>query len=203
MKTKVQWRLMPGEERSIEFESNLGFDDELNDAWGITIRRWPLNKEKDDLSNKQALTNVTTCVSSQAGILLAEDDDEMRTFMAWVLRRKGYEVTECSTGLHLLDSLGSFVLSAEPVNFDLIISDIRMPGVTGLEVLEGLQAYKGFPPVILITAFGDEETHLRARQLGAVALFDKPFDLEDLLEKVSEITGVRSINAEEHSSVVD
>jgi DNA-binding response OmpR family regulator len=62
-----------------------------------------------------------------------------------------------------------------------------MPGVTGLEVLEGTREYKEFPPMILITAFGDEETHDQARRLGAAAIFDKPFDIDELLAKVREI----------------
>jgi CheY-like chemotaxis protein len=46
---------------------------------------------------------------------------------------------------------------------------------------------EGFPPVILITAFGDEKTHEQAYLFGAAAVFDKPFDIEDLVTKVQEI----------------
>jgi CheY-like chemotaxis protein len=71
--------------------------------------------------------------------------------------------------------------------FDLVISDVRMPGLTGIEILEGMYKHKGFPPVVLITAFGDEETHEQAHRLGAVAMFDKPFDIDELIAKVQEI----------------
>lgn len=118
-------------------------------------------------------------------ILLAEDDKEMRSLLALMLRKEGYQVRECMDGLSLLDMLSSFFLpDEERENFDLIISDIRMPGVTGMEILLGANELDDFPPIILITAFGDKETHMQAERLGAVALFDKPFDIDEMLEKV-------------------
>jgi CheY-like chemotaxis protein len=72
-------------------------------------------------------------------------------------------------------------------DFDLIVSDIRMPGVTALEVVEGVQQYGGLPPIILITAFGDKDTHMRAYELGVAAVFDKPFEFDGLLAKAREL----------------
>jgi DNA-binding response OmpR family regulator len=121
-------------------------------------------------------------------ILLAEDDKEMRSLMALMLRKEGYRVAECPDGLSLLDSLSFFFLPGEEhENYDLIISDIRMPGVTGMEMLMGASELDNFPPIILITAFGDKETHMQAERLGAAALFDKPFDMDEMLKKVREI----------------
>lgn len=125
-------------------------------------------------------------------ILLGEDDAEMRSVLAEALRSKGYTVVECTEGMSLLAQLSSLLLSPEvagrdPDHFDLIISDIRMPGVTGLSILEGVQLFDGFPPMILITAFGDEETHAEASRLGVAAMFDKPFDVDELLGKVQEL----------------
>ena len=121
-------------------------------------------------------------------ILLAEDDKEMRSLLALMLRKEGYCVTECPDGLSLLDMLSSFFLPGEEhENFDLVISDIRMPGVTGMEILMGANELDNFPPIILITAFGDKETHMQAERLGAVALFDKPFDIDEMLKKVHAI----------------
>ncbi|MDZ7305005.1 MAG: response regulator [candidate division KSB1 bacterium] len=121
-------------------------------------------------------------------VLLAEDDHEMRALLARVLRKAGYEVTECSNGVELLEHLGSYFLpDEEHEEIDLIISDIRMPGVSGLEILEGLSKHDDFTPFILITAFGDTETHAQAERFGALAMFDKPFDIDDLLAKVRKI----------------
>jgi len=126
-------------------------------------------------------------VTNPCHILLAEDDLEMRKLLAWSLRDRGYQVTECEDGDCLLKRLGLSELARPPVTFDLIISDIRMPGVTGLQGLEGAKESLYLPPVILITAFGDELTHARAGKLGVAAIFDKPFEIDDLLEKVIQI----------------
>lgn len=123
-------------------------------------------------------------------VLLAEDDAELRALLAWVLRDDGFRVTECDHGVELLEHLGTSILGEEPAEqFDLIISDIRMPGVSGLTVLEGIKDRVGFPPVIMITAFGDDETHARARQFCAAAIFDKPFDMDDLVNRAWEVIG--------------
>lgn len=125
---------------------------------------------------------------NSSSILLAEDDKEMRNLLALMLRKEGYRVTECPDGLSLLDTLSSFFLdSEEHETVDLIIADIRMPGVTGMEILSGANELSNFPPIILITAFGDKETHLQAKRLGAAALFDKPFDIDEMLKKVRTI----------------
>jgi CheY-like chemotaxis protein len=120
-------------------------------------------------------------------ILVAEDDSEMRRLLVWRLRNAGFETVECSDGFQLLDSLGKPVLSGEPDDFDLIVSDIRMPGVTGLEVLEGIHETEWFVPMILITAFGNDEVHQTAERFGAAAMFDKPFDIDVLIERIREI----------------
>lgn len=127
---------------------------------------------------------------SGARILLAEDTEEMRAVVALRLRQQGYCVTECCNGAELIaelkDYMGNVPAEARKRKFDLIISDIRMPGVFGLSVVEGGSEYRNFPPTILITAFGDEETHERARQFGVAAVLDKPFDMNDLLGKVRD-----------------
>ena len=62
-----------------------------------------------------------------------------------------------------------------------------MPGVTGIQVLESAKEFDDFPPMILITAFGDNNTHAQAEKLGVVAMLDKPFDVGDLLSKVAQV----------------
>ena len=124
--------------------------------------------------------NTEISLPCPAHVLLAEDDRELRRLLAAKLRKEGYVVKEAGTGFELLEHLGAVTLRNQA--FDLIVTDIRMPGLTGLSVVEGLR--NGFKPgsrgtpVILITAFGDEETHAEAKRLGTV-IFDKPFDLDD------------------------
>ncbi len=120
-------------------------------------------------------------------VLLAEDDNEMRHLLSWQLRNHGFDVIECSDGFELLDNLGSPALSQKPDDFDLIVSDIRMPGASGLEVLEGIHECEWYLPMILVTAFGSKETHDQAEKWGAAGIFDKPFEIDDLISRVREV----------------
>ena len=117
-------------------------------------------------------------VPTRGTVLVAEDDPEMRALLETALRADGFNVVAVSDGGALLDLLGDALLGTDHI--DLIVSDIRMPIMTGLQVLTELYQAAWSPPVILVTAFGDPAVHARARTLGAAAVFDKPFDLEDL-----------------------
>jgi CheY-like chemotaxis protein len=128
-------------------------------------------------------------------ILVAEDDGDMRSLVGQLLRQDGYEVVECPNGVGLLDYLSTFLGRSSPERFDLIISDIRMPGLTGLEVIGGLHRRPDFPPTILMTAFGNAEIHAEAEEIGVAAMFDKPFDMHELLAKVHETVPLpRAVN---------
>jgi two-component system response regulator (stage 0 sporulation protein F) len=126
-------------------------------------------------------------------ILQAEDTEEMRSVIAMRLRQQGYSVTECADGAELLARLGVYLhpetveQPPETRKYDLVISDVRMPGVFGTSIVEGASECPDFPPTILITAFGDDETHDKARRIGVAAVMDKPFDMGDLLEKVRTV----------------
>jgi DNA-binding response OmpR family regulator len=124
-------------------------------------------------------------------ILLAEDDDEMRRLLTSALRHAGYRVIECEDGLSLVDHVRSIEKATTGSAMDLIISDIWLPGMTALELLEGMPRRGTLPPIILITAFGSATMHSRAAKVGAVAMFDKPFDIEDLLRRVRELVPLR------------
>lgn len=120
-------------------------------------------------------------------ILVAEDDREMRELLRLTLERAGYAVTLCPHGLDLLVHLTEPAAAPPIEEIALVISDLRMPGVSGLEVVCGLRQELPLPPVILITAFGDVGVHAEARRLGVRAVLDKPFDMGDLLTIVREV----------------
>ncbi len=123
-------------------------------------------------------------------ILLAEDDAELRKLLSWSLRVEGYEVTECPDGLSLLSHLHNYLTADTDPDFQLIVSDIQMPGLTGLEVLEMAMLLERFPPMVLITAFGDEQTHAQAARLGVTAFLDKPFEIEKLVATVRMVAPI-------------
>ena len=120
-------------------------------------------------------------------VLLADDDYEMRKLIAWSLNKQGYQVTECEDGNTLMKKLGIAFPFESVQTFDLIISDIRMPGSTGFQALKNIRKFEDATPMILITAFPDDETRKKAEQLGALAVFEKPFDVEALVAEVRRI----------------
>lgn len=146
---------------------------------------------------ERAMLAATRKADDRPCVLVAEDDDEMRRLLAKVLHADGYATVECHNGIELYQHLEPFVVRRMPLDFDAILSDIRMPGLTGLEILEDLHDCRGFPPVILITAFGDAGVHIRARKAGVAAVLDKPFGTEELLEKLHEIVPHRRIESQE------
>jgi CheY-like chemotaxis protein len=131
---------------------------------------------------EQAATPIPDPGPSRARLLLAEDDFELRDLLAYVLRADGHEVIEAKDGSELWRLLDS----QADQGFALVVSDVRMPGLTALEVLARLQHASRDTPIILITAFGDQTTHQRAIRLGARRVLDKPFDCDELREAVQE-----------------
>jgi DNA-binding response OmpR family regulator len=116
-------------------------------------------------------------------LLLAEDDDGLRPLLAERFRAEGFEVIEAEDGAAVVEYLAeSIVQKRRHPGFDLIVSDIRLPGLNALDVLRGARGALEATPVILITAFGDQRTHDRALLLGASAVFDKPLDVDDLID---------------------
>ncbi len=115
------------------------------------------------------------CLDTHPHILLAEDDDALRELLDFALTRAGYLVSCCTNGLELMEKLAAGDV------YDLVISDLRMPALTGLEVLESQLDNPQRPPFICMTAFGDRQTHDIARRFGAAITIDKPFDLDEMI----------------------
>ena len=126
-------------------------------------------------------THGAVLSSDRIRILLAEDDADLRQLLASELAADGYEVEEVADGRQFADWLARW---SDPDERDdschVIISDIRMPGHSGLDILARLHRLQSKLPVIIITAFGDSATRRLAASLGAVAVFGKPFDVDDL-----------------------
>jgi len=122
-------------------------------------------------------------VLTRPKVLLAEDQPDMRRLVGRLLREAGYDVVELQNGADLWTELVNWQSDEDnPRDPDLVVTDIRMPGSTGLEVLERLRASDWSTPVILMTAFGDLATFREAARLGATRVFSKPFDLTQLVD---------------------
>ena len=121
----------------------------------------------------------------QALVLVAEDDDAMRAIVVEALRKDGYLVSEARDGGRLLVTIARAYVHTEGAELvDVLVSDIRMPVCTGLQIVEQLRAAHCPLRIVLMTAFGDEETRQRAHALGTV-LLDKPFPISELRAAVA------------------
>jgi CheY-like chemotaxis protein len=131
---------------------------------------------------------VRTAGVRRARILIAEDDWAFRDMLVAVFEEDGYEVVAVGNGADLLHVLASSMLPRSGVKeFDIIVSDLRMPGWSGLPGLEKLGNNPMLPPIVAITAFGSEETRQRAEAAGIVAVLNKPFDLDELVALASTV----------------
>lgn len=120
-------------------------------------------------------------------VLIAEDNDAMRALLTTVMQRSGYHVDQAHTGEELIEKLCA-VGDADELP-DAIVSDLVMPGMDGMDALSVIRLIAPSVPFVLITAFGDRQTHQRASELGACAVLDKPFDLVQLREVVFDAAG--------------
>ena len=121
-------------------------------------------------------------------ILVVDDEQEMRSLLEDYLTQEGYECIGSPSAfeaLKLLSSGGNLSAESDRGNLDLIISDIKMPQVDGLEFAERLQSLRPEIPVILITAFGSIETAIEAIKKGAFDYIVKPFKLAEMGINVS------------------
>ncbi len=139
--------------------------------------------------------NVNTNPLRREGtILVIEDDTEMRRLLERVLARDGYQVVAVEDGDQALDWLGLCLFDGSLANVPaLIISDVRLPDFSGLELVEGLLCAAAEIPVILITGFPSQETYTQAFELGAARVLAKPFDLETLRVAVFTVLEARSV----------
>lgn len=126
-------------------------------------------------------------------ILYVEDNPAGREITLFNLRRAGYDVTPASNSQ---EALAHFSLE----KFDLVITDIRMPGLSGLELVRQIHGMAPCLPIIVVTAFGDMETAVEAMRGGACYFIAKPFDRAHLLVAVEKVLGGRFLadEAEAH-----
>lgn len=110
--------------------------------------------------------------------LVADDDPDMLGLVAALLRKEGFLVEEASNGTELL------ALLAEGPKPSLVITDVQMPGMSGLAVLSYVMRRHCRVPVILMTALATEDLRDRAKANGAVAVLAKPFSGLELRELV-------------------
>src|SRR5690242_4346654 len=108
-----------------------------------------------------------------AKILIADDQDMMRDSLAATLAREGHDVMAATDGPIAVTKLSQ-------ARFDLLITDLKMPRMTGIELLAEAKKLRPDMPVVLMTAFATVQTAVEAMKLGAYDYIQKPFDGEEI-----------------------
>ena len=123
-------------------------------------------------------------------ILVVEDDETMEDFLREALQSRDYEVTTASEAASALDKFKNS-------NPDLVVADIRMPGESGLDLLEKIRQLDRRVPVILVTAYGDSDKVIRALRSSADDFLRKPFEAADIIKAVRRQLEEREIYSRE------
>ena len=122
----------------------------------------------------------TSTQDTKSTVYVVDDDDAIRDSLRWLLEANDYKV-------ELYDSGESFIAKYDPNAIAVLVLDVRMPGMSGLEVQEHLLARKADLPIIFITGHGDVPMAVRALKKGAVDFIEKPFQQAALKAQVEHM----------------
>ncbi|RME14726.1 MAG: sigma-54-dependent Fis family transcriptional regulator [Bdellovibrio sp.] len=123
----------------------------------------------------------------KAKILVVDDEESIREFLDIMLSKEGYEVTCAEDGQKALDLF-------KKKSFDMVISDLQMPNMTGIELLKEVKSQSPDTLFMMITAFGTTETAVEAMKLGAYDYITKPFKIDEV--RINVANALRSKNLE-------
>src|ERR1700734_2281245 len=123
-----------------------------------------------------------SCNKESKLVAIVDDDDGVRVTLQELLRSAGFSS-------QTFESAEDFLGSGHQLDTACLITDIRMPGMSGLELQSRLNSERCRIPTIFITAHGDEEMRFQALRAGAVEFLPKPFDDEVLIESVRAALG--------------
>ncbi|HUJ17284.1 MAG TPA: sigma-54 dependent transcriptional regulator [Nitrospirota bacterium] len=125
-----------------------------------------------------------------SAILVVDDEQSMRDFLAIMLKKEGYDVVSAETGADAIKAVQNEI-------FDLVISDVKMPGMDGIDVLRTVKELSPETVVIMITAYATAETAVEAMKLGAYDYITKPFRVDEIkliIQKALEKRHLRKEN---------
>ncbi len=128
-------------------------------------------------------------MTTKARILVVDDEEQMRGLLAKVLDKSGYQVAACGDGAEALA-----VLEKEPM--DLVVTDVRMPGMSGMDALKAIKELNPDTVVIIMTAFGSIDQAVQAVKEGAYDYINKPFKIDEMLLTIDKALEERRLRHE-------
>ncbi|MDY3331886.1 MAG: response regulator transcription factor [Pelistega sp.] len=126
-------------------------------------------------------------------IYIVDDDDAVRDSLRFLLETNGYNVLTFSSGEEFLEKY-------DPTLVSILITDVRMPGMSGLQLQEELNARKVNIPIVFITGHGNVPMAVNTLKQGAMDFIEKPFNLTDIQEVISNLTAEAQARAEAANS---
>jgi DNA-binding NtrC family response regulator len=117
-------------------------------------------------------------------VLIIEDDEGMRSLLKDFLEEEGYAADVAKDGLEVFRKISQGA-------FDLVITDIRMPGISGLDILSAIKKFQPELSVIIITAFGGEEVYQRSLARGADGYLEKPIHFDKLRTLINDLVSAK------------
>lgn len=126
---------------------------------------------------------------NQRHILVVDDELSMRELLEFMLTREGYAVSLAQNGREAIDKLGE-------QHYDLLLCDIRLGDMTGLDVLQASKKTNPETVVIMISAYATTETAVEAMNVGAYDYVPKPFDNDELKETIEKALDIKTIEHE-------
>jgi DNA-binding NtrC family response regulator len=121
-----------------------------------------------------------TVMPTKGSILVVDDEDALRTVLSSELVNEGYDIKTASDGDEAIGVL-------EKGRFDMVLLDIKMPRVSGFEVLKHIRQNHPGTKVVMLTAFADLKNAIESKKLGADDFVSKPYDLVDLLTTIERV----------------
>jgi DNA-binding NtrC family response regulator len=122
---------------------------------------------------------------NQKHILVVDDEQNLLYTIEFILAAANYKVTTTVDGRDALDKI--LIAKDNHSPFDLLITDLRMPGLTGFQLLEELNRSKVNIPVFVITGHGNKDLVVELMRKGCAEYLDKPFDDEEFVERVGSL----------------
>lgn len=118
-------------------------------------------------------------------ILIADDETALLNTMAFTLKRKGFEVTIVEDGESALKNIMQTYQNNK--FYDLIITDIQMPGISGIELIVKIREAGIDSPILAITGFGNMNMVVELMRAGCKDYLDKPFTMNEFIERISQL----------------
>lgn len=135
-------------------------------------------------------------MSGRGKVYVIDDDEAMRDSLDFLLSSADFQVTLFESARHFLDAVSG-------VGFGCIVSDVRMPGIDGIELLKRLKASHSTLPVVIMTGHGDVPLAVEAMKLGAVDFLEKPFEDDRLIGMIDAALRRAESSAQSEAVTVD